>query len=669
MKKLCALIALVMTLCSVLCGACAEDAQQTAQASASVPQSVEDMLEKGLAYLQSGEDALAVTAFTLALRTAPDNTDAMLALASVALKADDTETALAYIHQAIAADPLCGAAYLARMMLTTQTDPDSAWQDAQYALVCGAPPSQAQYAALGLALYGAGSYGTALEAFEKSGEHATAADCASAYRACLIIAGQDDKARALGLSGARDAALDKVRVGGTLTLRRQPFIDASADYHVLYSQAFAEKNGASPSAYTDDKRTEDGLYDQLVPSDAMQALAELMLPLGVSPDGQTLVFSDKNNLYMLRGDIIRVFEYNASRGVPDAYGKLERAVSLLARGGKREGLAWSEDGRYFVPTDMQSALINMQLLVDLLVFDTQKGEYFLGAAFDRKMMRENGGAVVQACFDETGRGVYYVAYGNMTEHRFALWRYDIDKNESALCYTDETRFSYPRLCRLSGGRLLNMADAFKDAENALCEFAPGGAMYTMIKHGGQATQTLSPYWLDYSANSDYGVMLSQMALPVKSGESTVVTSVYCLSVISEKDEFSGQKSRLVVDAFDAKQARLVPYTEKIDEVNLNDGAKTLDDVMGLSVLNAQLSPDGYWALLVVKQGDESRLLLLDLETLALFPVSVDSELVSSYAAHAVPLNAAFSQGLAWTSPDTVLMCTKDGTVRLTLQVE
>ena len=84
---------------------------------------------------------------------------------------------------------------------------------------------------------------------------------------------------------------------------------------------------------------------------------------------------------------------NYERGVEDTYGNFKKCVSGVSfyRRLEETGVIWSPDGHYFTLTNWQQAMVQVQWIRDLILFDTEKGECYLADTDGNQLRDESAG--------------------------------------------------------------------------------------------------------------------------------------------------------------------------------------------------------------------------------------------------------------------------------------
>ena len=186
--------------------------------------------------------------------------------------------------------------------------------------------------------------------------------------------------------------------------------------------------------------------------------------LSVSPKGSYLIgaYEDGYGVYYVTEEVFIPLTFDTTG---DEYGNLERFSQLALP--KYLSFVWSPNERYFAVVNRQMVVVNNRLEWDLFVGDLTTNTFRALETWSNKL-RENGGAVYQACFDQSCEKLYYSLYGYMDnpfDSKFFTVEHDIATGESRpLCsneWTDENGYeyscAYDGMHCLSDGRILQIA--------------------------------------------------------------------------------------------------------------------------------------------------------------------------------------------------------------------
>lgn len=532
-------------------------------------------------------------------------------------------------------------------------------------LIIGVLTSTAN-ANLASALYRDGYISKSLTMFELSGVAADTDEMKRTYANALFADGQTAKANeVLGIRSRSDPRIASVLDSSKpLYLTDINFIDPAIDYKLCVPAHF--------SLYKDEASDEfiayimsigavvetDGSYSLTLNADTLSGFIDDCRILSVSPDGETLLLRDSRAFwYTVNKNTIMLLAQTPNRGVKDEYNNLNWALHTQSFGNAPASVVWSHDSRYFTVTDIIQSLSKMKFNVDLFIFDTQTGEVFLGATYPNKASR-GGSTVIQTVFDPTGESIYYILYGGQYDNRVALMKYDLITGVSTLCYNGEELAAYPKLCFDYKQQLMNIMDSNKMRDLS------GLNVYSATPEGWVNSPVISQTpnafgysrWMDYSSSSGYGLLIRNNTMGSH--------NINLVSVFSANDNYAGLNKYIHVDGFDASKATLVDITED----NLLRSIETIDadkdelpsyKYKGVQIINAQLSPDGCYILLLVTSEYEYRLLVLDIDTLSLRQIEYNPD-ISVYSGFSAMESRGYPQGICWYNETNLIVNTKQG---------
>lgn len=385
-------------------------------------------------------------------------------------------------------------------------------------------------------------------------------------------------------------------------------------------------------------------------------------PIGISPDGSTMLLRDENGLMVLRDGELKRLVPNYERGVEDTYGNFEKMVSRLEKGSiyvilDSVGAIWSPDGRYFTLAYYWMIHRNAKFFSDLVLFDIEKGEFFL-ADTDGNNVREGFSTVESACFDESGKNLYFVRFGNHTESRETLERYDL-KSGKITRLAELSSYSYPRagLCRLNGNRYLRLCESDKEGEGGaliLCEekwsFFNGKQWEEKNYPFSAPYSTIRTHKLLSQPGAKYALVCARAPLQAEEGSSRSFGLLFRANV---EKEMEGIDECIYIDSPEAEQASTFTVSEKSDEELVARFEKLYSD--GVSIENAALSPDGKHAILKLHNWQRGGyyFAVLDMETLALSRIPADGFSLG-YFDDGID-NYTLAPGMQWVTDDRVLI--------------
>lgn len=649
MKKLKALLILLLVLSLLPClPAVAEEA--------------DSLMEKGAQYESEGAYDKAFAAYDLASRVAPNDIAPMMAATRLHLLLDDPVSALAAVDKALAIAPASGECWLIRMDIHLKTENlKEAEADALYADVCGAFPSPAQYAQLGLLSYRSGDADKAAALFSLANPEEMTDDQRAAYRKALLLKGEAARARELGLStsGFRNESLDKAFEQGSLSLKAIPlWPEDYSGFEALVPTAQLQERIPTEIIETRciGEDTARGLTIFSLTEEEMRELPNGVRVLGLSPDGGIL-FIGGGEIGLLKGKQVLVLLPTEARGAVSEFAPLEELISQLERQVPKEGVVWSGDGRYAVITNYYQTLTYLKFS-DPIVLDTYTGEVFLASAYAGKIMKGGSGTLF-ARFDTTGRYLYYLMFGGTFANRTGLMRHDLETGENVLCSNPEGTADYPALFELANGDWLSIIDAVKINERTgFYTFSPAAPVWTHQTHLFSLPMAMvRPTFLSYSENSGYALAAMEYFRQVNG-----------ICRFRPDEDFEDMDTHWIIDSLDAEYATAVPsgtlsafdeaframiYAQDMDPL-------TAGSIQCPDIFFPTLSPDGYYAIAYVRaDGAQEAYLLIRLSDMAVRRIDVPDVISDNFS---LILNPTFAPGIQWNDDGTLLIYQSDKTL-------
>ena len=462
---------------------------------------------------------------------------------------------------------------------------------------------------------------------------------------CAIVSSALGEASGQSAISAPDLQLAAAFETGGLTLREIPLFSDPGGYTLRIPKAYFE------SALKDSLNGKEVTYSQ----DGAWVMAELskedlaLMPLpdacSISPDGGRILYMDRERAYVVQGRVITVIAPDFTRGVPDSHGSFAKFAAMPpGQWTGSEGVAWSPDGRYAVLTNFRFVLMMMKFIYGLNIIDTQTGQLYCADTYPDKPF-EGGASVIQACFDTSGRYIYYMLYGPMGQDSpNTLMRYDMETGEKEQLYTGTVRSAYPRLQWAPGGQLVNLMDALKaDEALGLNIFGEKGGAWTASSLAfSQPLAIARPTYLE-TGPAGLGVLL----------QSVVTASLQLPARFDMNAGFAGYDELLLIESLDAPSAAALP----LSAASYGDGGELAEKIPKGKVLpcaNITLSPDGHYALLLVLSDSQTcGILMMDLKTLALRQVKLP--------AGAAPVHPYRTpSGFGWYDGNKVVIPATDG---------
>ena len=382
-----------------------------------------------------------------------------------------------------------------------------------------------------------------------------------------------------------------------------------------------------------------------------EATAMGLYPLSVSPDGGVTLLTNGQELFIMRGTMLTTVSMNLSRCAytekymyTQAFKFMSMDVSLWVG---IEGFVWSPDGRYVSINNANMFLQQRRSLHGLLLLDIEKSELFSAKAYDVMSEDEHFGAVTGTCFDETGRYLYYLKYG---ENVTTLGRYDLsgDSHES-LCTVNGITFCPGLGLNAQGGlecilyeeknpwqtTFLEM-DGHWSSENTPLQRLSNPLFFVQLPSGAGFTQS--------SARTKEQIMLFNLA-----------------------DHDDAWLTVPLVNGKIAEYAVPMPALETENDAQILWGEFNNAQPKQLYIMHIALSSDNTNALLVVRNlfTKEETLLLMDENTLALKVVNTSALSGNKWVMGSIRFGQnKYKPGLTLVGKDLVLVPITSGETRL-----
>lgn len=407
----------------------------------------------------------------------------------------------------------------------------------------------------------------------------------------------------------------------------------------------------------------------------------------LSPDGENLLASYDKVLFTLDINTLDV-----SVLVPDYAGSQHSEEHGFAEfnrfvdGKKKTLLApsdciWSPDGRYITLKSWNTAMMGLQLIIDLYVVDVQEGRLYNAVAYPGENSITDAG-VIQAQFSQDGNTLYYTVYSNITSeetpYRVTLCAYDMvnGTHEVIASGEDEAQRQYgdlEDLWLMPDGSLIQLIDTPRMAEpRGLFVYTPDTADQWLRSDIEMPAGPLYSFELAASARSGYGII---------GFRSSGVRGVAAISSFQQSEGFAGMDELLVISDFNQPAAETVAFSGLSDEngdltalakkhfypevfgINTEDADESLrwePEKPALYPLAFALSPSGEEALLLLRSptSDDFGMLCLNLTDHTLRRVEAD---VSRVSVADIDLARAGNRiGLEWGENGVVLLQLRSG---------
>lgn len=633
------------------------------------------MLEKAEAFVAAGDLESAYICLDIAQKLSPNDPAVLRAFARLYAAEANYESALKFIEEALALAPADGSLYLEKARLLYITDNlSNAEQVLRYAEICSAQPDEELLLEAAQAYFRAGQYEKVIElcenqssdalrlqaarACDRAGQYERAVkifetlpdavwrdEYTSIYARALLRSGNPERAQALGLTSIqeKDEALAAAIADGKslrLVPAQETLIDSLSGMPVFSSNAFAEENREAAEAegfhFTP---SGDGLRTRI--SDTLSALdldsnARL---LSVSPSGRALLIDLGGIAAIVRNEEITVLTINRSRGAQNefadqTYKYIEDRPAFPT---EPDSFCWSPDERYITMTFLRRTLMNMQFM-DLLLADTRTGDIFLAEATPKKIRIDGALTATTACFDETGRYVYYLVYGHVAENaRSGLKRYCLETGETELlCTVSGTFFYYPQLSVDGNGVVRAITDDNKqDRHLGVITFTNvDGEWKSEVRSFPNPLALQSPRRYYRSENSGYELFLS---LEIREHDMNYLT------FYNETLGTGSDANAILLPVDGSGQAESMEIGEYLSAI----AQRTLEQP---HVQQVTLSPDGYSALILAAYNRSVVCCIIDLDTLVCrrveFPEDAQPDLISTVQSFTT---------LSWLEDGTILI--------------
>lgn len=611
-----------------------------------------EMLAKAETYYASEDYTKAIASYQLAQKLQPDNVQAFLGEANVHIILKDYSAAASVISAALEINPVSSDAWRLKCKIDALLNDIPAFeQDAIFAEVCDADLSD-------ICLMIASMYSSA-GLYDKAASYFAMSDLASLseteqemYRKALVNSGNRETAEQLGLASSpiRNAALDTAFDSHNLTLVKTEFPTiTAADFE--FPDEMWEATGMEKPA---DPIAELNAY---IPNATVTWLS-------LSPAGNSgiLVADGFTGVCYYAGKYHIIFPSQA-RGVEDVNENLAKVFSTrlqLLLG--EEGVVYSPDGRYAAIFNIQYTLMRAQFILDPIIIDLSTGEMFLTATYGNRLMKGEAGAVTTATFSSDGNYLYYMLYGNTSEYRTALYRYNIQEKTTELCYSGSDLNYYPYFSETGNGAFVILRDVRNRGEMA------GVTSITYENGSWNGTEYTFDlplqYWncnrLMLSANSGYAFIPGRTA--------ALDGSYYAFQCVRPDDDWAGlnqyytvSKEGNQIQSYSAGEINSL--FENWTNGSTQEGVSTFNlDMPFQVILTSALSPDGHYVLLnTVNYGSRDipetsrHLYLVRIDDLAIKEVwGIDPSAIQVGA-----LGANYRPVIEWNT-DTLIIGTSDG---------
>lgn len=381
-----------------------------------------------------------------------------------------------------------------------------------------------------------------------------------------------------------------------------------------------------------------------------------------------LSFSKALNSGILLADDLPLAYYNgkyhliypsSSRGVADTNQNLAkyahtRFQELLGV----SGVVYSVDARYAGIYNANYVLQRTKFVIDPIIIDLSTGEMILTATYKSKL-HENFAAVTTATFSSDEKYLYYMLYGNPTgfAYKTSLYRYNLETSETEFCYSGSDFTYYPSLTETPQGQFLLLRDEINFSESAGL-FVISQENDTWFSHEYTFDSPIFRYnRLLSSPNSGY------VLLPAYATSSSYVYQC-TFQCIQSTSDFNGLNQYIVI-ASESNELQVLDADEITNHLrSWQDNGSSDNTYLFHNILQINISPDGYYALLLTRdlRTRSSHLFLMDLDNLQIKEIKgldPSTICVGSQASKYQPV-------IEWNS-DILLIYTTDGIEAYTFQ--
>lgn len=671
MRRILACILALFLLCPAFASAEAAEA-----ASAGASNSLEALLQKGVQYVQDGDYESAAICYDISLKLSPDDPIVYAFMADMHFAQEDYDQALSCAEQALALSPADGTLYLLKaLILFHAAQFDEAELALRYAEICGAAPSGELYVEAALAYADSGYYIKCVEMFDKADFALWWTEHSELYGRALIRSGNPERAKQLGLStqGAKDPALAEAILQGK-KISLAPVMEDITGYPVYVSAAFAEENKENAASVgITPVPTDDGLRCYMTANLAEAGFDGDAALVSTSPSGEVRLYYLEGTLAVVQRGEITLLYPNYARGEHDE----EYATYTLRYWGRfvtmleQDSITWSPNERYFAITFPNRLLMNIQLF-DLILADTWTGEVFLAEATPSRQIEDGALGAVSAVFDENSKNVYYLVYGKISEDsRFGIKRYNLATGTTELLTdTGEIFVDRARICLDEDGSIRAVTDTNRTNEHT--------GIITFAQTDGEWKYSVSPFTNNrmyhypvrylYSANSRAELLLNQFVSGIHYMTLTADAHALPADNIATMLPIEGNHAEQVIvdDAFVATHITAIQDSE-----GKSAGYSTADSPW-MNLLNAELSPDGYYALILASRvlqdgnGPDVGLYLLDIDTQQFTRLALPEDMALATAARLVSTSNLW---ISWMGNDRIVVPTEEGNMVCSIEIK
>lgn len=375
-------------------------------------------------------------------------------------------------------------------------------------------------------------------------------------------------------------------------------------------------------------------------------LEQGLFVLSVSPDGERILCTMEDRLFVLTGSTLRAVALNLSRCAAAPRVGLLASIRYAAQPALRlvgsEGFRWSPDGKYICLLNAEMTL-QQRRSVPLMLIDAGTGEMFSIRAYYSQVHKY--ATAMQAVFSRDSRYLYYTEYVEKTAR---LCRYGLDTGEHELLA--DTRES------MMGSPALGMNE-----KGGLCCFMSGKSnnLITFREENGRWTFEKQP--VPTEALPDFAAAGQGMMFEVSVASGDAHRRIHAVKLKGKVQLLSAKMEDHTVHL----TGQVLSKDGNGDlAALLKETAEAQSDPSALEIVHMTMSPDGSRYLMVLKQQDETEPLLfamLDpgLDSGSAFVFELDA--MEKAQPELIRGKGQYAPGLVLLSEDLLLIPEENGT--------
>lgn len=549
--------------------------------------SYSDMLEKANSFLDSQDYSKAIASFQLAQKLQPQNELAFIGEANIHIMLKDYSAASDVISIALESNPVSPDAWKDKCLIDILTNDIAAFeQDIVFAEICEADlPSL--YLPAALMYTTAGLYDKAASYFKLCDFSSLNPEHLLFYQKALVYSGNREEAEHLGLIAAevRNDKLDSAYENNRLILAPKAF-------PLVTAEAFEFSDEMMETVGIDKNRDPITEIASALPDSKINWLS-------LSPAGNSGILQIGEATIAYYNEKYRMI-YPSSSVVDDTNGNLAKVFSTpIQQLLSDAGVVYSPDGRYAAICNINYTRIKMLMILDPIIIDLSTGEMILTATYGNHLLSDEiVGAVTTATFSSDNHYFYYMLYGSIEEYHTALYRFNLNTQQTEFCYSGSNLNYYPRISETRDGSFIIIRD---ELDNKQPQGLTSITCYNRSWTGKDELFDLPmKYWytnrLLLSDNSGYALLFGKSQL--------IDDSYYSFQLVSPADNLTGlnqyhalSKSGDEILTFTANE--IVSLFDNISS-NATDDEKTKFkfNLPFQEILASAISPDGHYVLLL-----------------------------------------------------------------------